>query len=163
MTAEETMSKLINMGIVSKIGDTYNITSRASDLFAEEDAKNVITINEYAVDNSLYPKEIREASMSNKVKAILDYCKVPVVSDKGSFMLRSNDGLTKKSILGIIQDKDISPPILLKAIRDYYTNIEFPKSFKNFVKDGDIFSIYKYYESGRVLDGNSTPNNELWL
>ena len=167
MTSKEILVELINLGVVHVIGEEYFVTHRVNEIFEKTDDASSITLKEHQDprDFSLYPETIRCASIENKVKTILDYCEVPEIVTRGNskFMVRSFDGLTKTSVLKIMKNTKYVPAILLKAIKDYYAYMEFPKAFKRFVSDGDIFSMYTFYENGNSLDNPEKPNNEVCL
>lgn len=168
MTGKETLVELINLGIIHVLGtDNYFITDRANELFTPTEDASSITIPEKVNVSSfaLYPESIREASLENKVKVTLDYCEVPAVIERNGsrFMVRSADALTRRSFIKIMQNTEYEPEILLKSIKDYYKNIDYPKAFKRYIADGDVFSMYKYYKEGNELGSSDKPSNQHLL
>lgn len=165
MKANETLIELINIGIVHCIGEEYYITGLAEELLKKDQQAQDLVIPTVSIDiDKLYPETIRKASLDNKLKAIYDYCDIPVViNNEGSkFMVRSNDGETRKRMLDVLKDSKYRPELLLECIKDYYTDIPYPKSFKRFLGEGDLFTLYDAYLKGEKIQSGVKPDNTHW-
>lgn len=166
MKADEILVKLINLGVIHKAGNEYFLTTILNDLEATQELEDNLTIETNEINLShLYPREIREASSNKKVDAVLDYCKVPLIvqRENTSFMVRSSDNTSKNILLKYLKDSNIIPSVLLTCIKDYYAFMMYPKSFKKFVTEGDLYSLYKYYENGNKLGETEIPDNTIWM
>jgi len=165
MKANEALIELINIGIVHCIGEEYYITGLAEKLLADDQLIQDLIVPTITINlNELYPETIRKASLDNKLKAVYDYCDIPVViNNEGSkFMVRSNDGETRKKMLDVLKTATFKPPLLLECITDYYKTIPYPKSFKRFLGEGDLFTLYDAYEKGDKLMSDEKPDNTRW-
>jgi hypothetical protein len=167
MKGSEMLTMLVNRGVITTIGNEYFLTDRLNKLDADDDLKSNLLVMEEpekASNMDLYPKEIRESGINKKVKAILDYCKVPgVINRNGSrFLVRSSDKFSSKALLNIVLDPAYKPEIVLKVIRDYYETIDYPKAFKRFVLEGDLISLYDDFVNGGSLDAPEKPDNQVW-
>lgn len=166
MTQVEILTLLINKGIIHKIGESFLITDKYERLIGSSDSGSTIELPTVSLELSVfYPSSIRDVKPSERVEAILDYCKVPeTVNISGrEYFVRSYDKNTRKVINSIIENSAYKPQIVLTAIEAYYTHTEYPKSFKNFVADNDIFSVYKMYDRGDSLGGTEIPDAASWL
>lgn len=167
MTAQETLIKLINIGIVHTIGDEYFITQEADNLLAKNQLEENLTVPTVKVSISeLYPETIRNASLDKKLIAVLDYCKVPAVIETdggGKFLVRSNDGQTRTRMINILKNVEFKPSLVLQLVKDYYSFIPYPKAVKRFLGEGDFDSLYTYYAEGNRIQGTQKPGNEVWL
>lgn len=166
MTQVEILTLLLNKGIIHKIGESFLITDKYEQLIGSSDSGSVIELPTVSLELSVfYPASISNVKPENRIDAILDYCKVPeTVSNNGKeYFVRSFDKNTKKVINSILEDTKYKPSIVLKAIEDYYTHTDYPKSFKNFVADSDIFSVYKMYARGDSLGSTEIPDATSWI
>lgn len=167
MTQKELLVTLLDHGIIHRVGDVWFITDTYKELIekSEEVEQNVLEIADLSFDYaSNYPDEVRLVKPDLRVTAILDYCEVPVMKNTNGkeYMVRSNDKATRTAIDKVISNKNIDATVLLESIRDYYSNSDFPKSFKNYVKDGDLMTMYKYKEDGNTI-GKSEEDDTTWL
>ena len=170
MNQKEVLVKLINVGIVHMVGEEFFITDMYSELIDKSEAAsdnfNAIAMTEFPDMARLYPDAIRLVKPDNRITAILDYCEVPLVGEvKGkSYMIRSSDATTRKVIDKIIHNKDIEPKFLLQGIKEYYSTSDYPKSFKRFVAEGDIHTMYELAKKGETLTGEGTQEDTtVWL
>jgi hypothetical protein len=163
MTASEVLTKLINIGIVHKIGEDYFLTSKINEAMDYMDLpeESVVNLPKTIVIGELYPPEIREAPPGKKAEAILLYCKVPILSDS-NYLLHSIDGISRNQLNLILKNKEYKPDLLLKAISDYYKHTSYPKGFGKFIREGDLITLYKWYLAGNKLSGTDVPDNTKW-
>tara|TARA_R110000744_G_scaffold348607_1_gene454193 strand:+ start:2462 stop:2965 length:504 start_codon:yes stop_codon:yes gene_type:complete len=166
MTGKEIIIHLINRGVILKVGEEYHPTSIVDELNA-----NLLNISELEIDEPekvefslLYPDAIREAGEKSRLKAVFDYCKVPEFIKKNgtNYMVRSLNNSTEVAFTDIMHDQKVSPKILLACIKDYYSIMEYPKSFKNFVGHGDLMALYSAYVKGDTLDSPEKPDSVTW-
>lgn len=172
MTQKEVILELLNRKILFPIGKKYYFTEDYYTILEKLDYSGLHHISnidtaENLNTKDLYPIEIRGVKPSKRVEAFMDYCKIPttVKRDGKSYVVRSNVASTKVVLDRIMADPDIIPAVLLKSVKEYYDKMDYPKSFKNFVADGDISSIYTLYAQGGTLgSGNDKPiDSTTWL
>ena len=166
MTQRELLSALLNHGIVHKLGDEWFLTDAYKALGDAE--VNMIEIEDVEVKAfNKYPDEIRLVKPSLRVTAILDYCKVPrlhTTSTGRKYQVRNNDAATRAAIDKIMSNNSIDATILLRAITEYYANTDFPKSFKNFVKDNTIMETYELIKEGGSLSEDAHSKDPgIWM
>jgi len=165
MTQKDLLLELLRKGIIVEIGGEYAFTSKYEKLINDaavvEEIKDAAYLRRVEVPITaadMYPPEVINVRPALLVPAMMDYCGVP---KKGKYLLRSYDKNTTKTIKKLVNDVNIKPDILLKAITEYYKHIEYPKSFKNFVADNDIIAMYDLYASGDSL-ASTTTDDSTW-
>jgi len=169
MNQKEVLEKLINVGVIHMIGEEFFVTDIYKEMIdakASNDDFTILSTGKTPDITNIYPDAIRLVKPDNRITAILDYCEVPLVGEvKGkSYMIRSNDATTRKTIDKIIHNKDIKPEFLLQGIKEYYANSDYPKSFKRFVAEGDIHTMYELAKKGETLTGDNTQEDTtVWL
>jgi hypothetical protein len=166
MTGQEILVYLINKGIIHTVGDSYFPTSKVQELMSNLDKVSTLDISVPKVIevSKLYPESIRNVGDDKKLTALQNYCDVPVSIDTGrsNYLVRSSDFATRTTVLKILSNPDFSPAIVLQVIKDYYSGISTPKSFKNFIKD-DFEAIYLEYLDGETIDPENKPDNKTLL
>jgi len=167
MTQTEILNVLLNNGIIHRIGDQWLLTDLYETLMEEPDT-SILDFDEVEVKEvTRYPDEIRLVKPSKRVDALLDYCEVPLMHTTNSgkkYPVRSSDKATRNAIEKILSDTDIEAEILLASIKDYYTNTDYPKAFKNYVKDGDIYTMYEFAKKGDTLGGDALSKDPgIWI
>lgn len=181
---EEIIKELLEKGIIVQIGGKYIITEKYQELLAQSKATPALVavpkksfkevassidvdllMEGYSGDN--WSSEIHEVRGRSRVTAFLDECEVPVYSKDKSYRLR---GITKDVIAtvdNIVDSPDIHPGTMIKAIKNYYKTIEFPRSVAKLFSEGEFFDLYTEYLNGDFITstkgGTDDPKpNESW-
>jgi hypothetical protein len=180
MTKNEILLELEEKGIIILIGDEYHLTEKYKDLLLSEikikslkdsdapvENKNNITLKkEKEVDKaSFYPSDVLKQTGRARAVAFMEFCKIPIYPPKGDkkYRLRS---LTKNSIqiiTNIVENPDeFDPQAMVNVIKSYYSNIDMPKSFKNFAEE-DLMEMYLEYLTGNALTSiDNSKENTSW-
>jgi len=168
MTAEEVLSSFLNKGLVHMIAPgKYILTSKVQEVVEKMGASgpnlDIVVPKMEDLDN-LFPKEIREAAPDNKINALYNYCNIPAsISRNGRrYMVRSSDASTRRYIMRFMSLPNINPTVMINCVKDYYKLMEYPKSMKNFISDGDFLDLYNDYLNGKFLYANGKKDNKVW-
>ena len=174
MTHTEVLDELERLFIITRIGSEYfisqDIIERASRHDTEIPIAEKIPKTEYEEildkpeDPTRWPYQIKETKGRARVEAFMNLAKVPH-RVKNGYRVR---GLDKDCIIAIDRLVERNPnmrvDILFSEVEFYYKSTEYPKAFKNFVKEGDMLDIYN--EAIERLKENKTridPNsNTTW-
>lgn len=175
MNKDEILDVLCDKGIITLIGAEYLLTEKYKELLTSPTLIDAPPLEERRLDQDAilngktngtdWPIEVIEATGRSRATAIMDICEIPTMASKG-YRLR---GLTNEAvnILGnIVATKDIDPSTFLDAIRIYYKYTEMPKSFKNFLLEGDVLEVYKEHIEGSLkqslVSGPNIENKNEW-
>lgn len=177
MTKDEIVDLLCDKGIVSEIAGSYHLTEKYKELLAYEGKRLVspavpktpTELNYEELLNSKtngqdWPIEIMEATGRTRAAALMNYCEVPSMSKTG-YRLKGLSNEAVNIIGNIIDSPDIFPNTMLEAITLYYKYTELPKSFKNFVVEGDILDVYNDHIKGELkgtLVGSNNTDQNRW-
>lgn len=175
MTKDEIIEVLCNKGIITLIGSEYLLTEKYKELLTSPNLvleKPLVETKKLDSDSILdgrtngsdWPIEIIESSGRTRATIIMDLCEVPNMAKKG-YRLR---GMTNEAIniLGNIIASEVDPSTFLDAIRIYYKYTEMPKSFKNFLLEGDVVDIYQEHIEGTLksslVNNGDVENRQEW-
>ena len=177
MTKDEIIDSLCKKGIIAEIAGEYHITEKYKQLLVNE-GKRVVsptvpkTSTELNYEELLntrtngqdWPVEILESKGRSRTVALMDYCKIPSVSEKGKYRLKGVNEEAVNIIGNIIDSPDIDPNTMIEAITLYYQYTEMPKSFKKFVLEGDILDVYNEHIEGILKPGliDNQDNERTW-
>lgn len=161
MTKTEVIEVLLEKKLLLKVGRGYYFSESIS-LYATG-----VVVEQYGENDGLkyYPSSIKNVKPKVRVDALLTECKVPYTYEKEGrrYLLRSEDKDTTTRIEEILNDVSYNPELLLQSIAEYYAHFEYPKAFKNYVAQGDLVSIYRYYAGGKSLASGTADPDMTWL
>lgn len=154
MNIEELIEELENLFIITRIGSEYFISqdiiksrnkpeemgSPANKSPVKAEYKEVLS-KPNPVSN--WPFEIVHSRGRKRAEAFMAYGKVPNISSVGNYRLRGLNNDAIKVIEKLVdRNPNIKSDLLFKEVAYYYKTTEYPKTFKNFVLEGDMLDIY---------------------
>lgn len=173
MDQKSVIMHLLGKGVMHEIDGKFYFTTLFNKLLGKlKDVKtDKLDLPDVPVKPSeLYPPTIRLVKAAARVEAILDFCQVPAIittADGKTYSVRNYDSKTVRTVASIVLNAKYVPSILLLAITDYYSRMDYPKSFKNFILDNDVLAMYSLYEGGKSLPKKQTKtppkDSTTWL
>lgn len=165
MTGDETLKKLEELFIITKVGDSYYITEKYKTLpekleFIELKAKEQEPLsNKEMIQAIQVPTEWHETIISSigrsRVVAFMDVCNIPSITAK-RYRLRGFDKEVVKAIDKIVKDRSIKPIPFIESVKRYYATMEMPKGFKKYILEGDAMEVYEEFIELRPREGDAT-------
>lgn len=173
MTKDEILQTLNSVGVITIIAGDFFLTEKYKELLtpalnAPKQIPKKKTLPRLDYDEILnvdgtdtaWPAEIEHTVGRIRSEHFMNACKIPDMGGKPPRTYRLR-GLPKEclSIIdNIVNNKDVSPASIIKAIELYYKYTEMPKSFKNLLLEGEVINIYHEYISG-TLEKNIKPKD----
>lgn len=160
ITKDEIIKQLVGLNIIFSVGDMYMLTERYKELLELENKPKIVPVEAVAApvvvdrdklldattNGSDWPVELLESKGRARAGVLMDLCEVPILAAKG-YRLRGLN-LEAINIIGNIMDsKEVDPNSMIESIKNYYEG-DMPKSFKNYLLDGDFYDVYLEYISG---------------
>lgn len=176
MSKDEILDELKLKGIIIEIAGSYMLTEKYKELLLPTSTPLVLPAPIQKIDDydSLlnqktnggdWPIEILESTGRERAAALMNACEVPNTPPCGSYRLRGLNNESVNVIGNLISSKTIDGATFIAASILYYKNMQKPKSFKNYILDGDALDVYNDHVTGeleksfkKVTDGD----NQSW-
>ena len=164
ITKNEMINELVRLNIILAIGDKYMLTEKYKDLLSQDSKPVPVLVQEEpkavldrdkllnpTTNGTDWPAELFETKGRERAAILMDLCEIPVKAARG-YRLKGLDADAINIIGNMIESDELTPKVMIDSIKNYYETTESPKSFKNYLKDGDFYDVYLEY-----IDGDYNP------
>jgi len=174
MTKDEILKKLESLGLITVINSMYFITEKYKELLSKAATiplKSEIPVNKQLLDYdeilntdgsaTSWPSDIEHTTGRTRAEAFMNAANIPEMGGIAPRVYRLR-GLPKECLTiidNIINNKDVSPISMIKAIEIYYKYTEMPKSFKNLLLEGEVINLYHEYIKGTLIKNIKPKDN----